>query len=1225
MMNFYEIDFNNIKNLKDKKIIPVLAVVEKNIYMLLPNKRKFDNYIKKNAENEMLTDIYYRMSKMFYYSYNNIPAIGEKIESYINVPLFKDKVVYSNEIENLSMFNREYKISRLSKGEIDLNFNLSNFAVKFAPDKYVENHRMNYLNNFIIMKKLIIDCNINDFKVYVCEYDELNYDLINKELKKIANKYLRKKSVKRYVKKDINRLVSRINNEVLSDFEKIEIRINKEFNNKVFLGDFDFSDYEKEILFDYLKKELLKMTFMPDLEQYVPLKPKMYAVALVIFGAKFYGSGKNHKGSNAFWPYFMDEFGVDLVSPTSTTIKRRERIVEIFDNILIEKNKGKKISEEYNKRLEDGQRIFERILVHTFVSDGFSTELFNRLLLIWQQVFYSNYEEYCNLPEAKEQLDSWIENNKQKAFIDNGTVGDIKLSTVLSFIYNKQSARAKILRAIKLIDNSYYNMNIIPDSERRMDHLLHIWMKNPKGKFQKLYKETHYSGRQRGKSMLFTPTIKFDSTSNKFELYFPQQFLKDYDGIDAPFWEVIYNGKKITLDPGLFEQEAGVYTQSTRLELEDFEIFDKFKITLKSNNKVYKPSAIIDDDVRFFNSDGELLLSNDFLPVDSLFIFSKENIALRNTSNGIYKFTQLGNIYELYTNFAEDEIIVLSDKRVIKVGKKINEGIDDINLVNNCFACCENQSYNIYSSLPSILFRNHKTNKAVSIFINNSVYKVSLDEPYKFDNENDDIFGYIIDLNKYIKNDGIYDIRLKINKAEQVYCIAYIQDFTFKFNNAPYIFNDEGSLSFNSNVNIIRNDDEDWNLNFNSKTLNFTFDEASESCFKRIQNQHMILDYSMNGKIIPIHFKIPALFWKFKENELWSFKSIKDFSIKSMPKKIYLSTPFNLRKSFITCDVADGDNAFDKIFADNINKEYAVFDLSKLLSNINKYEKLSRKIYLNISDKTKYTLFELMCKSKLISVPKLYADVENEKLIGKVEILGDADFYSVEVYFDSPDNLIGETVLNKKGEFEIETEIQTGKYLLKFFENYEDESGFGEDESVQIGNVYSTKVMNIWNLTESIITLNGYKNKNNIYEKMILFDKNKYLIKNLKHLDINEFDFDSIVQDLDKPIKIYKGDLSFVTKDNFIKKYTNVIVLFFDKYDISKNAILMEENEEYLAMTFNKRKGMLLTDYAIEKEVSKFKENLKLTGQSRKAAISAFYRDYIVLYDDYVELDIDIK
>ena len=69
----------------------------------------------------------------------------------------------------------------------------------------------------------------------------------------------------------------------------------------------------------------------------------------------------------------------------------------------------------------------------------------------------------------------------------------------------------------------------------------------------------------------------------------------------------------------------------------------------------------------------------------------------------------------------------------------------------------------------------------------------------------------------------------------------------------------------------------------------------------------------------------------------------------------------------------------------------------------------------------------------------------------------------------------------------------------------------------------------------------------------------------------------------------------------------------------------MEENEEYLAMTFNKRKGMLLTDYAIEKEVSKFKENLKLTGQSRKAAISAFYRDYIVLYDDYVELDIDIK
>ena len=98
--------------------------------------------------------------------------------------------------------------------------------------------------------------------------------------------------------------------------------------------------------------------------------------------------------------------------------------------------------------------------------------------------------------------------------------------------------------------------------------------------------------------MLFAPTIKFDSKSNKFELYFPQQFLKDYDGIEAPFWEISFNSKTVTLDPGLFEQEAGFYTQSTRLELEDFEIFEKIKITLKSNNKVYKPSAIIDDEIR---------------------------------------------------------------------------------------------------------------------------------------------------------------------------------------------------------------------------------------------------------------------------------------------------------------------------------------------------------------------------------------------------------------------------------------------------------------------------------------------------------------------------------------------------------------------------------------------------------------------------------------------------
>lgn len=1208
----YEIDFTKLKEIKEKKYIPVLAVLNKTIYTLLPNKTNFNSYLKNDKQNDLFANVYYKLCKVFYYYYNSTLQLETKMQEYLDKPIIKDKILFATEPENLSIYK-----SFSSKIIKSHNININNYYVKFASNRYVETNNINLYNNLVIIKKVINEALINDFKLYIYEYnDNLDYDIINKELKPIITRFLKRKT--KFIKKDSNRYIGKINAEVLSEFEKLSNKIDKEFNKKIFLGDIEINQNEENILFNYLKTELNKLKNTSNLDNYFPIRPKVFAVALVMFEAKYYGPSKNHGGQNAFWSYFKNELDVEI-----TNQSQRERLVKIFDEILIEKNKDKNVSEEYNTRLENSRRSFERILVHSFVSDRYSFDLFDRLLLLWQQIYFSNYEEYSNMEESKEQLDSWIENKKENAQIGNSVIGDIKLSTALAFTYNKSSARSKLHRIIRLIDNAYYSMKIIPDSNRRLDHLLHIWMDNPKGKFKKLYKENYKDSKQRGKSLLFMPVIKFDNVNNNFYLYFPQQFIKNYDGINPPIWEISYNSKIISIDPGLFTQEAGEYTKEVTFNLYDIDIFNKFKISLKSNTMVYKTYSILADNIRFFNNQGGMLLPPlDFLPSGNLDIFSNLNGNIKNSAGKEYKFSSFNQIYELNQSLNENEIIILNDGRVLKVGSKINEGIDDSSLADNCFIKHNNEKYKIYSKLPSLLFKNKKV-KSVSLFINEVVNKVNLDNPYKFDNNEDDIYGYIIDLNQYITNNGIYTIRLRNYREDLIFNIAYIKDFTYKFNDAPYIFNSEGSISFPSSINMVIN--KDWDISdFTLKTLHFSFDENSENYYNRIENQHIIVDYNMAGykDPMPIYFKIPALFWKFNENDEWSFRKIKNLSYKTMPSTLYLSAPFNLKKTYLTYDYTLDEDYIDKLFPDN-NENYAIFNLHKIKNNINRTNKINRLVYFNIKNiDEQYNLFTLICKSKLVSRPKIYGDFTNNKILGNVEIIGDADFYSVEAYYENEENLIGEATINKNGEFEIEYELQMGKYLLKFYENDEDEFGF-DCESIQIDNTFVTNIINIYNLESNKIILNGFYNKNNKYEKKIDFGKNKYIINNLKNIEVKDFDKDIISETLDEdPIQIYNGDLSYIRYEQEIK-YDDCLILFFDKYDISKNIILIKNDDEYTSIMFNKNKQMLLTDSDVQKEKDKFIADLRNRRILSNARL--IYNNYLTLFSDLYKFDIDIK
>ncbi len=97
--------------------------------------------------------------------------------------------------------------------------------------------------------------------------------------------------------------IAHINAELLDDAEKFYLRIEKEYDNKILLGDIAISEVEEKLLKQYMTSELKRLD--NSCTSFKPIRGKIFAFGLVRFAMKYYSSGK-------FWPFFKDEYGVEV-------------------------------------------------------------------------------------------------------------------------------------------------------------------------------------------------------------------------------------------------------------------------------------------------------------------------------------------------------------------------------------------------------------------------------------------------------------------------------------------------------------------------------------------------------------------------------------------------------------------------------------------------------------------------------------------------------------------------------------------------------------------------------------------------------------------------------------------------------------------------------------------------------------------------------------------------
>lgn len=137
---------------------------------------------------------------------------------------------------------------------------------------------------------------------------------------------------------------------------------------------------------------------------------------------------------------------------------------------------------------------------------------------------------------------------------------------------------------------------------------------------------------------------------------------------------------------------------------------------------------------------------------------------------------------------------------------------------------------------------------------------------YEFKSESqNDVYGYIVDLNDYLQNDGCYSVQISVpgSTNRNVFDFCYIKEFAYKFNSAPYVFVDCGSIEFDKKLNI-EIDNDNWEQTATINRLTMNFDPENDDHCKKIKDWKLSLNYLLDSGAVQLSFDLPLFRWKFK-------------------------------------------------------------------------------------------------------------------------------------------------------------------------------------------------------------------------------------------------------------------------------------------------------------------------------------------------------------------------
>ncbi len=1149
----YEIDFENLKQYKGMDVIPVFMQFKNECYEIVANSKNVDNS-------------WAIFQKIFYYNF--YIEKHDYIDSLLDKKLFANKItegtiIFSNSDKT---FNNQYA-------------NIRDTAVKFATDVYtrIMPNKYNYL---VVLKRVLIDTNFDDFKLYVTTKDDLEDSNFKKEYVKIKKLYSKKKKYK--VKKG-NFVSGHINGLILTEQEKLIKYVRNEFKKKNLIGDIILTESQEKILNEYMANQL--KSFISNPTQFKPEYGRVFALGLVRYAMRHY----NTRGTGDFWPYFETDFGVAISS------NKQKDINNIFMKIM-----------DINGMIYDNltaQKI-DNITMHSFVADHSANQLFDYLFDFWRLDLGRNTDNLNSFDKGDSSFNALIE------AIRNGAQNVMNhTSLLLNFDKTKASFKNRLKRILKLINEAFWNDTAINETGNRINHLLNIWIENPKGSFQKEknYVAKHNS-KDKGETLFHSPVFSMDYDNEKLSIILPHQRLVNCNENDNPVWKIIcsnneFESLNIQTNEHYKHDKIGCYVEKMSVEIPIHLMLSGFELTLCVNEREEKKYKLPLSKIRLFDSKGKYVdYKNVIIPEGYVTSYSDNKKYPEIIGEETPSIMTNGLNMKCF-NLTKGQILVVEDLSGVQIGQKLSEGLNEFYPIEGAELFKGDCEYKIYSKLPKLMFKasNEQIN-GVSLVINGKQNKVVDNNLQEFKISKElKASGYLIDLNDYIKQEGLYSISLgfpKMHKMLDIAKLAYIENFNYEFLGAPYIFKDFGKIKFASNVRIdknIKEKDGYWISTFTDNTLEFNFGDRnpnSENYCSLIEENKLVLNCILGNIKYPVKFDIPALYWKFSLEDEWNTRQPANILLKDLKtkiKRLYVMGPFNFNNaSIITTNDVDIAEEESEIHLTNGKNSY--FEIEKIYNWFkNDRSEVYRSIFISFNERT-VKLCNVVCKSKLNDV-NLFGDFEQGILSGTVDIEGNEN-YTISIYHNNDVICEDEQVINNQ--FSFEANLSTGDYEIYVYEIVEsDDDGFdiGTESICLNSKAIIKKLINLNDLVNNQIILKGYQDLN---KKLIPHNfANSYVIRNLERTTYSSIlekepnaEFYGIwneninigdINEMNSYI-IYSAKLGVTSKyDDSFKYLTKVYIIFIDKMKFDSMIILAKDSDdEYGGLLVDKSKEWIV-------------------------------------------------
>ena len=798
-------------------------------------------------------------------------------------------------------------------------------------------------------------------------------------------------------------------------YSKLRKRIDAQFDKKFYIGDIQISQEEYDELLEYVRVQLRNVTASTTALGDAPI----LAVALVQIGIRCYNSGNS-------WGNAIKQ---ELKMENSPAYQR------FLGDSFIQTLK------KHNKYILDESERVQTILFHSFVTDYYSKGLFELLF----QYYAKDLERDINRND-KSQMQALMETIQLRAamteeesdaftgqFTGRGSRAyKLRQHTLQAITANPTHSSMRLRRILRLMDKAFWKDSVPQKPVSRLTILFKEWLKESPS-FNSEYK-LYKSGviRNRGKKHFSSPYLFADIKNTSFAIVLPPQIVRQEQSENIS-WNVTIAGKTFDTQASTYPVLTGFKTEEVRLPIPSDLLFSEINCTLRTDDTLARSfPALPPSDVRMFDMEGDYAPRIFKIP---MCVYTRNDFSVK--SPALLDMIRLGSLTRWDLEFVEGDVLIFSDGKSLVAGERYVDGLTKRGIVSEALHRDTNgKDVPVYGQVPNLLLTISKERASgTALDINGRRYRLSECENDEFEaGDSRGVRAFLIPLTQFPEcSEGVVNrviIDVPGNFYAREYSFVCVQGLRTKFDGAPYVFEERGTLVFPESIRVACTNPDAERLH-------------GENGFQFMLSQKIRTIPIQINNSITVDFEVPMFLWSIDETE-WKTEPMGDiwYSDFKALRNLYFHSPNDRLEFSMDDDYDDSDDQAEQHVSacDKRSDGVFVLDLTRFHSWITR-DKIAHGITMRLGPNN-YDFARVYARS-FVSSCDLSADYHAGQLTCSGEFIGRNDYYVDITHIQTGIKIVEKGHISD-GEFKLTTYLRNGDYQVDYFETEEDDDFFDE-------------------------------------------------------------------------------------------------------------------------------------------------------------------------------------